>query len=140
MASPALLSLGPPIRASEEERERAIEELKVHYAEGRIGPKDLEVRIGSAYGARTRQELRMLFSDLPRRSGRRLMARFYSLQRRLLGYHAAGFAAINGLLIGVWALTGEGRFWPAAVLVPSTVLIVSHGSFTHWLRDHVHRR
>jgi hypothetical protein len=141
VSNPALLSLGPPVRASDEERERTIDELTAHYARGRLREHDLEVRIASAYGARTRQELRMLVSDLPgavRRSG--WLRRLYVWQRDLFRYHVAAFAALNGLLLAAWWATGEGRFWPAAVLVPTSILIVSHGTFTRWLRDQLHRR
>jgi len=35
----------------------------------------------------------------------------------------------------MWAATGEGSFWPAGVLAPMTVLIVSHAFGSRWLRS-----
>ena len=47
--------------------------------------------------------------------------------------------SINGALAGIWAATGEGRFWPAGVLAPTTVLIVSHAFGSRWLRSRLRR-
>ena len=54
--------------------------------------------------------------------------RFYRFQREALPYHAAAYVSLNGGLIGVWAATGEGSFWPAGVLAPTTVAMNRHRS------------
>src|SRR5436309_3108649 len=53
------------LRASDAERERVVEALRAHAAEGRLAPDELEQRIEGAYAAATRAELRPLLADLP---------------------------------------------------------------------------
>lgn len=55
----------PPVRASDAERDQAAEILRAGYAEGRLGRDELDERIGVAYAAKTRADLRDLTSDLP---------------------------------------------------------------------------
>lgn len=119
------------IRASDDEREYAVAVLRRHYADGRLSSLELETRAMAAYGARRRGELARLLSDLPaarrpgfsRESIGRVVARVH---RFLLRGHAAMYGTVNAVLIGVWALLGEGRFWPAIYLVPSTALLLWH--------------
>ena len=40
--------------------------------------------------------------------------------------HAAAYGSVNASLVGVWALTGEGTFWPAQSLLPWGVLLGWH--------------
>jgi hypothetical protein len=122
------------VLASDADRERAVSVLREQFAVGRLSRTEFERRIEDAYGTRTRGELRRLLSDLPRSGGTRIASRFYRLQRELLPYHAGAFVTANGALVGIWAATGEGRFWPAAVLAPTTVLVVSHAYGSRWLR------
>ncbi|MGO9198372.1 MAG: DUF1707 domain-containing protein [Acidimicrobiales bacterium] len=66
-------SLGPiepaagplPIRASDAEREHAVQRLSAACAEGRLTLEELGVRVSSAYSAVARSELESLLSDLP---------------------------------------------------------------------------
>jgi hypothetical protein len=120
--------------ASDADRERAVRALREHFAAGRLDRSEFERRVDDVYGTRTRGELRRLLSDLPRPGGARIARRFYGFQRELLPYHAGAFVTINGALAGIWAATGEGRFWPAAVLAPTTVLVVFHAYGSRWLR------
>jgi hypothetical protein len=53
------------LRASQAERERVVERLRIHAGDGRLELPELEQRIERAYGARTRGELRALLADLP---------------------------------------------------------------------------
>jgi hypothetical protein len=72
--------------------------------------------------------------DLPRIPSRRgAIARLEQVNRAALRWHAAAYGSINGTLIGTWALTGEGRFWPAWVLVPGTALLGWHALGTRRL-------
>jgi hypothetical protein len=127
------------VLASDDERERAVRALRSHYSSGRIDHEELERRVERAYRACTRGELRVLLTDLPRARGGALGQRFYRLQRELLPYHAGAYVSINGALTAVWAATGEGRFWPAGVLAPTTVLVVSHAFGSRWLRTRLRR-
>ena len=38
-------------------------------------------------------------------------------KRRDLGAHAVAYVVVNAMLIGIWAVTGAGYFWPAWVLL-----------------------
>jgi hypothetical protein len=118
-------------RASDAERERAVAALRRHYAEGRLGADELEERTTHAYVARTRGELAALLADLPfdlrRAVPRGAIGRAAARAHRfMLRGHAATYAGVNGTLIGLWAVTGEGTFWPALYLVPSTALLGWH--------------
>ena len=86
-----------------------------------------------------RGKLRLLLADLPLSHGGRVARRFYRFQRELLPYHAGAYVSINGALTAIWAATGEGRFWPAGVLAPTTVLVVSHAFGSRWLRLRLRR-
>ena len=38
-------------------------------------------------------------------------------KRRDLGAHAVAYVVINAMLVGVWAISGAGYFWPAWVML-----------------------
>jgi hypothetical protein len=93
------------MRASDAERDGVVEALRRHAADGRLEVAELEERIASALGARTREELDGLTADLPRRThhpGRR--------HRRAAEVRA--YFGVMVLLIVIWATTGADYFWP----------------------------
>lgn len=53
------------LRASDEDRERAVTELAEHHSQGRINSEEFRDRIRRAYQARTSGELSQLMTDLP---------------------------------------------------------------------------
>jgi hypothetical protein len=111
------------VLASDDERERAVEELHAHYAAGRLTADELEERVARVYSARRRSDIAREFEALPRRwRGRRLVRAHQSALR----LHAAAYTSVNASLVGVWVLTGEGRFWPAQSLLPWGVLLGWH--------------
>lgn len=57
---------GKGIRASDAEREDALRVLADHYADGRLDRAEFDERADAAFAARTREQLRVLFRDLPR--------------------------------------------------------------------------
>lgn len=59
----------PAIRASDAERERAIERLRAAAGEGRLTLEELADRVEAASRARTREELAQLARDLPDEAG-----------------------------------------------------------------------
>lgn len=122
---------GTATRISDAERERAVADLRRHYAEGRLDTPELERRATAAYSADRREELSGLFADLPtlwraHLSPGALTRRARRTHRMLLRGHLATYLGVNGFLIAVWLLTGRGVFWPALYLVPSTALLVWH--------------
>ena len=122
-----------PQRASDIERENAADSLRRHYAAGRLGLEELEERVHLALRARTRQDIRRLFRDLPSDRWGRALRRFEAFQRRLLAVHAAGYVGVNGSLVGIWSLTGGEEFWPAWSLVPGTALLGWHAGGVYLL-------
>lgn len=55
----------PAVRASDAEREQTVALLQRHFTEGRLAQAELEERVGAAYAALTRVQLRELTADLP---------------------------------------------------------------------------
>jgi hypothetical protein len=115
------------LRASDAERERAVGELKAQFVEGRLTAKELETRVGEVYSSGTRSELAGYLRDLPLRGLRRLLVgQVRRLQRAVLRIHFLSYATANASLVGIWVLTGQGLFWPAWLLIPSTALLGWH--------------
>lgn len=102
------------MRPSDRARQAAADALRVHYAEGRIDEPEFERRVELAYAARTRADLKALFRDLPwNPRSRERAAGFWRFQQSMLRTHAAAYVVVNGGLVGIWAATGGGDFWPA---------------------------
>jgi len=95
------------LRASDADRERAVERLRRHAGAGRLDAEELEDRLERALAARTRGELKALLADLPRsREGRGRGAAHCGRE------HVRVYATTMALLVAIWALTGAGYFWP----------------------------
>jgi hypothetical protein len=62
------------LRASHEDRDRVVEQLRVAAGDGRLSPEELDQRLELALGARTYAELVPLTSDLPASPGAALPA------------------------------------------------------------------
>jgi hypothetical protein len=109
----------PGLRASDDERESIVNELREHGAAGRLDVEELEQRVAAAYTARTHGELGALLADLPRTSPARRPApapvRHFPGHGH--GHGWGGFLQVNALLIAIWAVSGAGYFWPAWVMV-----------------------
>ena len=116
------------VLASDAERERTVDALRDHYADGRLESDELEERVGAAYKARTRGDLDALLSDLPSERGRRAARRAREANRAAIRAHATTYAAVNGGLVGIWALTGGGEFWPVW-----SIAFWGAGLWWHWL-------
>jgi hypothetical protein len=99
------------LRVSDLERERAVDELAQHYADGRLSTEELAERTQAAYQARSHGELERVLAELP------ALVRRASFRR-----HVALYAVVNAFLVAVWLLTrqphpgppgqGAGAFWP----------------------------
>ena len=59
----------PELRASDEDRDRVVEILRVAAGEGRLTAAELDERVGAALTARTSGELTTLTADLPEGAG-----------------------------------------------------------------------
>lgn len=56
----------PRLRISDADRERAMADLALHYADGRLDHEEYDERLDAIWTARTRADLAVLFGDLPR--------------------------------------------------------------------------
>ena len=56
----------PRLRIADSDRERAMADLANHYADGRLDHEEYDERLDAIWTARTRADLAVLFSDLPR--------------------------------------------------------------------------
>jgi hypothetical protein len=125
---------GTIVRASDVDRERTLRHLRRHYAAGRLEADELEERVGAATRARSRDELRALTFDLPRDARRRGARAVARLDAAMLRLHGAAYVGVNGAMVGTWALTGGGDFWPAWMLVPWGAGLGAHAYGSRALR------
>lgn len=49
--------------------------------------------------------------------------------------HLITYLVINGMMIGIWALTGQGYFWPVWVIGGWGVGLILHGWTTFYSRS-----
>jgi hypothetical protein len=125
VATHRLLGSTVSLRPSDAERERALGALKIHYAEGRLSTEELETYVEEVYRSGTHGEIAPYLRPLVALR-RRVLGRAQRLQRAVLRMHVLTYATANASLVAIWALTGEGVFWPAWLLVPSTALLGWH--------------
>jgi hypothetical protein len=100
----------PTLRASDSDREEIVTEVRAHAAAGRLDVEELEQRIEAAYSARTHGDLQALVADLPKRRAAPASRPDWH------GYDWRVFAAVNALLVVIWAAAGAGYFWPGWVI------------------------
>jgi hypothetical protein len=113
----------PDLRASDAERAQTIELLRRHHEAGRLTAEELAERTEQVNAATTFGDLDAVMANLPRllpplapptatvqeRTPRAVRQAFY---RVLFAY-----VVINLFLIGIWAFSGRGAFWPIWVLL-----------------------
>lgn len=117
---------GSDLLASDRERERAVVRLRDGAAEGRLTPRELEERVERALAARTRGELASVIGDLPHEVPGAKPTRDFRGDLNRMGRQLAIYAAVNLLLIVVWAISGAGYFWPVWPLVAWGVGLAKH--------------
>ena len=111
----------PSLRASDADRERIVEILRQHTAEGRITADEFEDRMNAAYGAKTVGALAELTTDLPvdlaehsrRTAELARQARPRKPISRKVREEFSGLASLGVVLTVVWVISGGGYFWPA---------------------------
>lgn len=121
------------LRVSDQQRERAAQELREHFAAGRLTEEELSERVDAAYAARTEQQLRELLADLPRlplspqQQKAALAQRRSQLQRRLI-QEVGGGIVLFVVCVVVWAASGaNGQFWPIWVAVVALIPLIRNG-------------
>src|SRR5271165_5563581 len=123
----------PEIRVSDQERERVAEEIRQHYAVGRLTEEEMTERVQSAYAARTQRDLDTLRHDLPRLPASRtveraeLAERRRALQRHLIQRSGSAFVPFFICLV-IWVAAGAtGSFWPIWAAIPAVIFLVANG-------------
>ena len=92
-----------------------------------MSTEELEACVENVYRSGTRSEVALHLRDLPLRGLRRvLVGHVRRFQRAVLRTHLFTYATANASLLGIWELTGQGAFWPAWLLIPSTALLGWH--------------
>jgi hypothetical protein len=126
---------GPPeLRVSDQQREQAAQDLREHFAAGRLTNEELGERVDVVYTARTEPELRALLADLPRlpaspqQQKAELAQRRSQLQRRLI-QETGGGVALFVVCVVIWAVDGvhRGMFWPVWVLLVVLIPLIRNG-------------
>jgi hypothetical protein len=65
---------------------------------------------------------------------RRASVRKHLEERRDFSSHLVAYVVVNAFLIGVWAMTGTGYFWPAWVLAGWGAGLLLHAWNVFWRR------
>lgn len=103
----------PRLRISDSDRERAMADLAGHYADGRLDHEEYDERLDAIWTARTRADLAVLFSDLPRPQVSYPPAQPVARQGGRQGGRRGSrvpFLPVLALLIGLSILTGAPVF------------------------------
>src|SRR5581483_10638791 len=121
------------LRASDEQRDRAVAEIREHFAAGRLTDEELSDRVQAAYSARTEGELNALMADLPKLPATRaqqkaeIAQRRSDLQRRVLQEAGGGSGAFIICTV-IWLASGaSGFFWPIFVALRVLIPLVKNG-------------
>ncbi len=117
------------MRASDQERERLVLEVREHFAAGRLSDEELDQRVQAAYAARTTGELAQLRADLPKlplspvQQRAELQRRRAHLQRRLI-QEAGGSLGAFMICTVIWIASGaQGSFWPVWVAIAPAIIL-----------------
>jgi DUF1707 SHOCT-like domain len=123
----------PGLRASDEQRERAAQDIREHFAAGRLDEDELDQRVQDAYSAKTQQDLAKLLVDLPKlpaspaQQKAELVQRRRHLQRRLI-QETGGGAALFVVCTAIWITSGaSGQFWPIWVALITLIPLLRNG-------------
>ncbi|MFI5958517.1 DUF1707 domain-containing protein [Cryptosporangium sp. NPDC051539] len=107
------------IRSSSVERERIVSILRAAAEAGLLSLDEADERMAACYASQYRDELAPLVADLPD-GGRGLIppdpeeqARDRRAERDEFGRHFGFVFVVSAVLVGIWALSGAGIFWPA---------------------------
>jgi len=123
----------PDLRVSDEQRERAAQDIREHFAVGRLNEDELSDRVQAAYAARTQGELNAVLADLPKlpaspaQQKAELTQRRHHLQRRLLQEAGGGSGAFL-ICTAIWVVSGaSGFFWPIIVALCMLAPLLRNG-------------
>jgi len=115
------------LRASDADRERVAELLRRHYGAGRLSEEDLSERVEAVYSARSVSDLETLTADLPSPGEPAPRGRRGGLETSFR-IHLAVYVVVNVMLIGIWAASGGGYFWPVWPVLGWGIGLGCHGA------------
>jgi len=120
------------IRSSTVERERTASILRAAAEAGLLTLDEADERMAACYQSQFQDELAPLLTDLPH-GGRKLIppdpeeeARDRRADRDSLGGHIGFVVVVGAVLVGIWAISGAGFFWPAWPLGFLALTLVFH--------------
>ena len=118
------------LRVSDQQREAAAQQLREHFAAGRLDQDEFDERAQAAYTARTEPELAAVMADLPALPATRqqlkaeLAERRAHLRRQLI-QETGGGLGLFALCVVIWASSGaHGQFWPIWVAIFPALFLV----------------
>ena len=120
---PNILSRQPDLRASDADRVQIIELLRRHHQDGRLTGEELAERIERVNAATTFGDLDASMANLPRLlpplapSTATVQERTPGAARQTFYRVLFAYVVINLFLIGIWAFSGRGAFWPIWVML-----------------------
>jgi hypothetical protein len=121
------------LRVSDEQRDRAVQQLREHFSAGRLTAEELSERGQGAYQARTAADLEVLLEDLPRlpaspaEEREKLVQRRSRLRRELVQQTGGGLALFLVCTV-IWLLSGaHGQFWPVWVAIFPALALIRNG-------------
>ncbi|WP_280448305.1 DUF1707 SHOCT-like domain-containing protein [Nocardia brasiliensis] len=104
------------VRASDADREKIVEQLRLAMNEGRLSLHEFDDRVQQVYAAKTYGELTPVLADLPTQRNTRAAVSNRVPQWVVIMWTPWVF--VNMLCLLIWAATGLGYFWPFWVAVP----------------------
>lgn len=123
----------PALRVSDQQREKAAQDIREHFAAGRLTEPELDERVQSVYRAQTEAELRSALSDLPRlpaspqQHRAELAAQRRRLQRRVL-QQSGGALGVFLVCTVIWLVDGaHGQFWPVWIGLVAVLALLRDG-------------
>jgi hypothetical protein len=121
------------LRVSDADRERVVQQIREHFAAGRLSSEELDERVQRVYDARTERELSALCADLPQLPATpaaqraELAQRRAQLQRRL-AQQSGGALIPFAIATVIWLASGaHGMFWPVWIAVVAVIPLVRNG-------------
>ncbi len=104
------------VRASDADREKIVDQLRLAMNEGRLTLPEFDERLQQVYAAKTYGELTPLLSDLPaQRQSQRARAEGIPQWITIMW---TPWVFVNALCVAIYLATGAGYFWPFWVAVP----------------------
>src|SRR3712207_5268280 len=123
------------MRAADADREQVVERLREHFGAGRLTEEEFGARVDRAYGSATFAELDALTLDLPDEPSRALapaprrhVTKSGQALRAGFRHHFWVYALVNLMLIGIWAASGGGYFWPIWPMLGWGIGVACHGA------------